>query len=292
MKRILVPAALPNYVTGLRAGLALGWMFVIAAELMGASKGLGFLMLDGQMTGRPATIMAALILFAIAGKVSDALLVAAGRRVLSWQDDFASTQVKTGHDAADFRVDQALRRRRGAATLCARPHRSRGRRARGGGPGGTSGCGKTTLLRIVSGLERATDGWLTLRGDPVTGPRRDVGVVFQEPRLMPWFTVRENVRLALLDLRAQAQDAIIATFCKTWDLSISPRRFLVSCPAAWRSASPSRALLRASRRSCCSTSRSAPLTASRGLNCRIIWAPYGKTPVSRCCWSHTISTKP
>ena len=91
-----MPAALPNYFTGLRAGLALGWMFVIAAELMGASKGLGFLMLDGQMTGRPATIVAALILFAVAGKISDALLVAAGRRVLAWQDDFASAQAKTG----------------------------------------------------------------------------------------------------------------------------------------------------------------------------------------------------
>jgi sulfonate transport system permease protein len=96
VKRILVPAALPNYFTGLRAGLALGWMFVIAAELMGASKGLGFLMLDGQMTGRPATIVAALILFAVAGKVSDALLVSAGRRVLAWQDDFGSVQAKTG----------------------------------------------------------------------------------------------------------------------------------------------------------------------------------------------------
>ena len=96
IKRILVPAALPNYFTGLRAGLALGWMFVIAAELMGASKGLGFLMLDGQMTGRPATIVAALILFAVAGKVSDTLLVAAGRRVLAWQDDFGSVQAKTG----------------------------------------------------------------------------------------------------------------------------------------------------------------------------------------------------
>jgi len=74
---------------------------------------------------------------------------------------------------------------------------------------GASGCGKTTLLRIVSGLECATDGQLTLGGDGVTGPRRDVGVVFQEPRLMPWLTVRENVRLALLDLPRTAQDALI-----------------------------------------------------------------------------------
>jgi sulfonate transport system permease protein len=96
VRRILAPAALPSYITGLRAGLALGWMFVIAAELMGASKGLGFLMLDGQMTGRPATIVAALLLFAMAGKISDALLVAIGRRVLGWQDDFASAQAKTG----------------------------------------------------------------------------------------------------------------------------------------------------------------------------------------------------
>ena len=95
VRRILLPAVLPAYVLSLRSGLGLGWMFVIAAELMGASKGLGFLMLDGQMTGRPATIVAALILFAVAGKLSDALLVAAGRRALAWQDDFASTLTKT-----------------------------------------------------------------------------------------------------------------------------------------------------------------------------------------------------
>ena len=95
VRRILIPAALPNYFTGLRAGLALGWMFVIAAELMGASKGLGFLMLDGQMTGRPATIVAALILFAVAGKISDSLLVAVGQRAVAWQDDFGSAQART-----------------------------------------------------------------------------------------------------------------------------------------------------------------------------------------------------
>jgi len=92
VRRILIPATLPAYITGLRAGLALGWLFVIAAELMGASKGIGFLMIDGEMTGRPSVVIAALILFAIAGKLSDALLVALGRRLLHWQDDFASLQ--------------------------------------------------------------------------------------------------------------------------------------------------------------------------------------------------------
>lgn len=84
--RIQVPAALPGYVIGLRGGLGLGWMFVVAAELMGASEGIGFLMVDGQATGRPALIVAALLLFAVCGKATDSLLVFATRRVLAWQD--------------------------------------------------------------------------------------------------------------------------------------------------------------------------------------------------------------
>jgi len=88
--RVLLPATLPSYFTGLRAGLALGWMFVIAAELMGASKGLGFLMLDGQMTGRPQVIIGSLVLFAIVGKLTDSVLAWAARRALAWQDSFAS----------------------------------------------------------------------------------------------------------------------------------------------------------------------------------------------------------
>jgi sulfonate transport system ATP-binding protein len=63
---------------------------------------------------------------------------------------------------------------------------------------GTSGCGKSTLLRIVGGLETPTTGRVDLDGVPVTGPRPEVGLVFQEPRLMPWLSVRENVEFALL----------------------------------------------------------------------------------------------
>ena len=75
---------------------------------------------------------------------------------------------------------------------------------------GTSGCGKSTLLRILSGLDHASGGAVTIGGVPVTGPNPDIAMVFQEPRLMPWLTVRENVRLALLDLPRQEQDRLIA----------------------------------------------------------------------------------
>jgi sulfonate transport system ATP-binding protein len=84
---------------------------------------------------------------------------------------------------------------------------------------GTSGCGKTTLLRIISGIERATGGRLTLRGEAVIGPRRDVGVVFQEPRLMPWLTARENIRLVLLDLAPSAQAAVIEDLLRDMGLA-------------------------------------------------------------------------
>ena len=58
---------------------------------------------------------------------------------------------------------------------------------------GASGCGKSTLLRIVAGLETQYQGRILLGGQPLTGLSRDVGFIFQEPRLFPWLTVAQNV---------------------------------------------------------------------------------------------------
>jgi sulfonate transport system permease protein len=80
--RVLLPASLPALVVGLRGGLGLAWMFVAAAELMGASEGLGFLLTDGEQTGRPDVVIAAIILFAVLGRLSDWLLAGACRRLL------------------------------------------------------------------------------------------------------------------------------------------------------------------------------------------------------------------
>ena len=88
IRRILLPAVLPAYVVSLRVGLGLGWMFVVAAELMGASEGLGYLLLDGQQLGKPAQILAAIVIFAILGKASDWLIEIAFVPLLRWQDAF------------------------------------------------------------------------------------------------------------------------------------------------------------------------------------------------------------
>ncbi len=62
---------------------------------------------------------------------------------------------------------------------------------------GHSGCGKSTLLKIVAGLERATSGQITLEGKAIRKPGCDRMMVFQHYSLLPWLTVRENIRLAV-----------------------------------------------------------------------------------------------
>lgn len=60
---------------------------------------------------------------------------------------------------------------------------------------GPSGCGKSSLLRLILGLVLPTQGRISIGGSSVTGPRRDVGMVFQSPVLLPWLTIEQNVML-------------------------------------------------------------------------------------------------
>lgn len=85
-RRILLPAVLPETLIALRSGLGLGFMFVVAAEFMGASEGLGYLLVDGQQMGKPDQILAAIIAFALLGKAADSVLVLATAPLVRWQD--------------------------------------------------------------------------------------------------------------------------------------------------------------------------------------------------------------
>jgi sulfonate transport system permease protein len=88
IRRILLPAVMPTYVVSLRSGLGLGWMFVVAAEFMGASEGLGYLLIDGQQLGKPAQIVAAILTFAVLGKATDWLIAVVSAPFLRWQDAY------------------------------------------------------------------------------------------------------------------------------------------------------------------------------------------------------------
>jgi sulfonate transport system ATP-binding protein len=67
---------------------------------------------------------------------------------------------------------------------------------------GGSGCGKSTLLRAVAGLDRASYGAITLDGEALTAPHPKVGIIFQEPRLLPWLSVADNIGFGLSDVSA------------------------------------------------------------------------------------------
>jgi sulfonate transport system permease protein len=86
VRRVLLPAALPAILTGLRNGLSLAWMFMVAAELIAAPRGLGYLLSDGRETSRADIVLAAIVLLAVLGKLSDMAMVALERRLLAWRD--------------------------------------------------------------------------------------------------------------------------------------------------------------------------------------------------------------
>jgi len=84
---------------------------------------------------------------------------------------------------------------------------------------GHSGCGKSTVLSIIAGLQRATFGGVVIDGTEVDEPGTDRAVVFQSPCLLPWLTARQNVALAMKQARARAKAA-------AGDARMTPEQYL------------------------------------------------------------------
>ena len=84
--RVLVPATLPQLLVGARIGLTQAWLFLVAAELLAATNGLGFLLTDGQQTSRTDEILVAILLFAACGKLSETGMRWLEKRLVGWTD--------------------------------------------------------------------------------------------------------------------------------------------------------------------------------------------------------------
>jgi sulfonate transport system ATP-binding protein len=75
---------------------------------------------------------------------------------------------------------------------------------------GQSGCGKSTLLRIIGGLEKASTGFIKLNNKIIKKPSSNIGMVFQDPRLMPWLNVYDNIKLSILNENKKQQKVKIS----------------------------------------------------------------------------------
>jgi sulfonate transport system ATP-binding protein len=75
---------------------------------------------------------------------------------------------------------------------------------------GGSGCGKSTLLRLIAGLDLASEGAIRVDGEKVAAPHPAIGLIFQEPRLLPWLTVEKNIAFGIDQLPQDEQDRRVA----------------------------------------------------------------------------------
>lgn len=76
---------------------------------------------------------------------------------------------------------------------------------------GGSGCGKSTLLRAIAGLDRASNGRIVLDDIAIAAPHAKIGIIFQEPRLLPWLSVADNIGFGLSDDPADVRREKVAT---------------------------------------------------------------------------------
>ena len=88
IRRVILPAAAPNILLGLRLSIGMSWLCLVVAELMGAQSGLGYLIQNARSLLDTSTVLIGVAAFALIGKASDSLVRVAERHLLAWRDDY------------------------------------------------------------------------------------------------------------------------------------------------------------------------------------------------------------
>lgn len=89
ISKLIVPAALPNILLGLRLSLGVSWLGLVVAELMGSSEGVGYMINDARQFSRTAIVIVGILIFAFVGKLSDSFVRFLEKKMLKWRDSFS-----------------------------------------------------------------------------------------------------------------------------------------------------------------------------------------------------------
>ncbi len=84
IRKIVIPGALPQIMTGIRLGLGNAWVCVVAAEMIGATTGVGYMLADGRSLSRPDVVILGMLIVGIIGKIMDDLILRLRDKIIIW----------------------------------------------------------------------------------------------------------------------------------------------------------------------------------------------------------------
>ena len=197
---------MPELFTGVRVGIGIGWTTLIAAEMIAASSGLGWMVINASSYLRTDVVMLGILLLGTIGYLLDLVIVTTQRRRFTgWAK--ANVQAAAPVDyamnvtppAAQATVELRnvgktfIDRKRGRETVALADVSMTIGKSEFACILGPSGCGKSTILNLVAGFEQPNSGAVLIDGRPIAAPDRSRGMVFQQPLLFPWLNVIDNI---------------------------------------------------------------------------------------------------